>query len=42
MTIVNVDTVLRKLQSTTDIGSYNALFYELIVLLNHEDFANDM
>ena len=42
MTLVAIDTVLRKLQSTTDIGSYNALFYELITLLNRDDFANDM
>lgn len=42
MTLVAIDTVLRKLQSTTDIGSYNALFYELITLLNRDDFANDI
>ena len=42
MTIVAIDTVLRKLQSTTDIGSYNALFYELITLLSRDDFANDI
>ena len=42
MTLVAIDTVLRKLQSTTDIGSYNALFYELITLLNCDDFANDI
>ena len=42
MTLVAIDTVLRKLQSTTDIGSYNTLFYELITLLNRDDFANDI
>lgn len=42
MTLVAIDTVLRKLQYTTDIGSYNALFYELITLLNRDDFANDI
>lgn len=42
MTLIAIDTVLRKLQSTIDIGSYNALFYELITLLNRDDFANDI
>ena len=42
MTLVAIDIVLRKLQSTTDIGSYNALFYELITLLSKEDFAEDI
>lgn len=42
MTLIAIDTVLRKLQTTTDIGSYNALFYELITLLNREDFKLDI
>ena len=42
MTLISIDTVLRKLQFETDIGSYNALFYELITLLNSDDFANDI
>lgn len=42
MTLVAIDTVLCKLQSTTDIGSYNTMFYELITLLNHEDFELDI
>ena len=42
MTLIAIDTVLRKLQFETDIGSYNALFYELITLLNSDDFANDI
>ena len=42
MTLIAIDTVLRKLQTTTDIGNYNALFYELITLLNRDDFAKDI
>ena len=42
MKLVAIDTVLRKLQSTTNIGSYNSLFYELITLLKTDDFAEDI
>ena len=42
MKLVAIDTVLRKLQSTTNIGSYNSLFYELITLLKTNDFAEDI
>lgn len=42
MTLIAIDTVLRKLQVTTDIGSYNALFYELLTLLDRKDFELDI
>ena len=42
MTVVAIDNTLRKLLQTTDVGSYNSLYYEILTLLANPDLANDL
>ena len=42
MTLVAIDNTLRKLRQTTDVGSYNSLYYEILTLLANPDLANDL
>ena len=39
MTLVAIDNTLRKLLQTTDVGSYNSLYYEILTLLANSDLA---
>lgn len=42
MTVVAIDSTLRKLLQTTSVGSYNSLYYEILTLLANPDLANDL
>ena len=42
MTVVAIDNTLRKLLQTTDVGSYNSLYYEILTLLANPDLANEL
>ena len=42
MTVVAIDNTLRKLLQTTNVGSYNSLYYEILTLLANPDLANDL
>ena len=42
MTLVAIDTILRKLFDQTNVNSYESSLYELLQLLQSDDFSNDI